>query len=59
MAEAKFHGVFPYLVSPVSASGEVLEDVLARLCHDLITAGVQANSPISTGRNGGASSKSS
>lgn len=50
MAEAKFHGVFPYLVSPVSASGEVLEDVLARLCHDLITAGVHGLTPLgSTG----------
>jgi 4-hydroxy-tetrahydrodipicolinate synthase len=50
MAEAKFHGVFPYLVSPVSASGEVLEDVLARLCHDLITAGVHGLAPLgSTG----------
>jgi dihydrodipicolinate synthase/N-acetylneuraminate lyase len=50
MAEAKFHGVFPYLVSPVSASGEVLEVVLARLCHDLITAGVHGLTPLgSTG----------
>ena len=50
MAEAKFHGVFPYLVSPVSASGEVLEDVLARLCHDLIAAGVHGLTPLgSTG----------
>ena len=50
MAEAKFYGVFPYLVSPVSASGEVLEDVLARLCHDLIAAGVHGLTPLgSTG----------
>jgi 4-hydroxy-tetrahydrodipicolinate synthase len=50
MTGAKFHGVFPYLVSPVSASGEVLEDVLARLCHDLITAGVHGLTPLgSTG----------
>jgi len=34
----------------VSASGEVLEDVLARLCHDLITAGVHGLTPLgSTG----------
>ncbi len=36
MAEATFHGVFPYLVSPLSDSGEVKADVLARLCDDLI-----------------------
>jgi 4-hydroxy-tetrahydrodipicolinate synthase len=35
-----FHGVFPYLVSPVDASGEIKADVLARLCEDLIQAGV-------------------
>jgi 4-hydroxy-tetrahydrodipicolinate synthase len=35
-----FHGVFPYLVSPVDESGEVREAVLARLCGDLIEAGV-------------------
>ena len=35
-----FHGVFPYLVSPVDAHGRVLTDVLARLCDDLIDAGV-------------------
>ena len=27
-----FHGVFPYLVSPVDASGRVLTDVLGRAC---------------------------
>ncbi len=37
---AHFHGVFPYLVSPITASGEVDADVLARLCEDLIQAGV-------------------
>ncbi|HEY2245866.1 MAG TPA: dihydrodipicolinate synthase family protein [Bradyrhizobium sp.] len=35
-----FHGVFPYLVSPIDAAGHVREDVLARLCDDLITSGV-------------------
>ncbi len=50
MAEADFHGVFPYLVSPVAPSGEILEEVLRRLCDDLIAAGVQGLTPLgSTG----------
>lgn len=50
MAEAEFHGVFPYLVSPVGPSGEILEEVLSRLCDDLIAAGVQGLTPLgSTG----------
>ena len=50
MAEAAFHGVFPYLVSPIEASGEVASDVLARLCEDLIAAGVHGLTPLgSTG----------
>ena len=50
MTTAKFHGVFPYLVSPVSASGEILGEVLERLCDDLITAGVHGLTPLgSTG----------
>ncbi len=50
MTAASFHGVFPYLVSPVSPSGEVIEDVLARLCGDLIAAGVHGLTPLgSTG----------
>ncbi|HMF27445.1 MAG TPA: dihydrodipicolinate synthase family protein, partial [Candidatus Cybelea sp.] len=45
-----FHGVFPYLVSPIDASGRVLTDVLARLCCDLIDAGVHGLTPLgSTG----------
>jgi 4-hydroxy-tetrahydrodipicolinate synthase len=28
---ADFHGVFPYLVSPVDASGQIRDRVLARL----------------------------
>ena len=40
MTDTHFHGVFPYLVSPISASGEVDAAVLARLCEDLIQAGV-------------------
>ena len=45
-----FHGVFPYLVSPIDASGRIREDVLARLCEDLIAAGVHGLTPLgSTG----------
>ncbi len=45
-----FCGVFPYLVSPVDASGKVKADVLARLCDDLIKAGVHGLTPLgSTG----------
>jgi 4-hydroxy-tetrahydrodipicolinate synthase len=45
-----FHGVFPYLVSPIDAQGRVLTDVLARLCADLIEAGVHGLTPLgSTG----------
>jgi 4-hydroxy-tetrahydrodipicolinate synthase len=35
-----FHGVFPYLVSPLDASGHIRGDVLGRLCDDLINCGV-------------------
>lgn len=46
----RFHGVFPYLVSPVRPDGEVDDDVLARLCDDLIAAGVHGLTPLgSTG----------
>src|SRR5450756_314265 len=38
MSESRFHGVFPYVVSPVRESGEVNAEVLARLCDDLIKA---------------------
>ena len=45
-----FHGVFPYLVSPVDAAGRVLTDVLGRLASDLIDAGVHGLTPLgSTG----------
>jgi 4-hydroxy-tetrahydrodipicolinate synthase len=47
---ADFHGVFPYLVSPVDASGDVRTEVLGRLCDDLIKAGVHGLTPLgSTG----------
>jgi 4-hydroxy-tetrahydrodipicolinate synthase len=45
-----FHGVFPYLVSPIDAAGNIREDVLARLCDDLIKSGVHGLTPLgSTG----------
>lgn len=50
MAHSDFHGVFPYLVSPVDADGRVLDGVLAQLCDDLISAGVHGLTPLgSTG----------
>jgi dihydrodipicolinate synthase/N-acetylneuraminate lyase len=50
MTEAPFHGVFPYLVSPIDATGNVKAQVLARLCDDLIRAGVHGLTPLgSTG----------
>ena len=45
-----FHGVFPYLVSPVDADGTVRTGVLGKLCDDLIGAGVHGLTPLgSTG----------
>jgi dihydrodipicolinate synthase/N-acetylneuraminate lyase len=50
MNNTSFHGVFPYLVSPVYETGEVNAEVLARLCDDLIGAGVHGLTPLgSTG----------
>ncbi|MFC1887060.1 dihydrodipicolinate synthase family protein [Thermodesulfobacteriota bacterium] len=50
MSESTFHGVFPYLVSPIDGSGKVKKDVLTRLCDDLIRAGVHGLTPLgSTG----------
>jgi len=47
---ADFHGVFPYLVSPIDASGQIRTAVLGRLCDDLIKAGVHGLTPLgSTG----------
>src|ERR1700676_3152560 len=47
---ADFHGVFPYLVSPVEASGQIRTEVLGRLCDDLIKSGVHGLTPLgSTG----------
>jgi dihydrodipicolinate synthase/N-acetylneuraminate lyase len=45
-----FHGVFPYLISPVDASGQIRSEVLGRLCDDLIKSGVHGLTPLgSTG----------
>jgi 4-hydroxy-tetrahydrodipicolinate synthase len=45
-----FQGVFPYLVSPIDPSGQIQTNVLARLCDDLIKAGVHGLTPLgSTG----------
>jgi 4-hydroxy-tetrahydrodipicolinate synthase len=45
-----FHGVYPYLVSPIDKSGRILADVLGELCTDLIKAGVHGLTPLgSTG----------
>jgi len=45
-----FHGVFPYLVSPVDGDGKIRERVLGRLCDDLIKSGVHGLTPLgSTG----------
>jgi 4-hydroxy-tetrahydrodipicolinate synthase len=45
-----FHGVFPYLVSPLDAAGRVKSDVLGRLIEDLVKAGVHGLTPLgSTG----------
>jgi 4-hydroxy-tetrahydrodipicolinate synthase len=45
-----FHGVFPYLVTPVDPDGAIRTGVLAKLCDDLITSGVHGLTPLgSTG----------
>jgi 4-hydroxy-tetrahydrodipicolinate synthase len=45
-----FHGVFPYLVSPIDADGQIRNQVLGRLCDDLIASGVHGLTPLgSTG----------
>ncbi len=50
MKDAPFHGVFPYLVSPIDEGGRVKDEVLGRLCEDLIGAGVHGLTPLgSTG----------
>lgn len=45
-----FHGVYPYLVTPVGRDGRVKSDVLGRLVGDLIGKGVHGVTPLgSTG----------
>src|SRR5437588_1371835 len=47
---SNFQGVFPYLVSPVTADGNIRAAVLGRLCEDLIASGVHGLTPLgSTG----------
>ncbi len=47
---SSFHGVFPYLVSPVDKAGRIKSEVLGRLVDDLIGAGVHGLTPLgSTG----------
>jgi 4-hydroxy-tetrahydrodipicolinate synthase len=47
---ADFHGVFPYLVSPLDVGGGIHVDVLGQLCDDLISSGVHGLTPLgSTG----------
>ena len=48
-----FHGVFPYLVSPIDAAGHIREEVLARLCDDLITSGVHGLTEATSKAGGG------
>jgi 4-hydroxy-tetrahydrodipicolinate synthase len=49
-SSSDFHGVFPYLVSPVAPDGSVIEDELRRLVDHLIDAGVHGLTPLgSTG----------
>ncbi len=50
MSSCPFHGVFPYLVSPIAPDGTVLEAELRRLVDHLIAAGVHGLTPLgSTG----------
>jgi len=47
---SNFHGVLPYLVSPIDERGRILTDVLGKLASDLIKAGVHGLTPLgSTG----------
>jgi len=50
MTSGGFHGVFPYLVSPVAPDGRVIEGELRRLVDHLVAAGVHGLTPLgSTG----------
>lgn len=46
----RFHGVFPYLVSPLHSDESINTEVLGRLCDHLVDAGVHGLAPLgSTG----------
>ena len=48
--KSSFAGVFPYVVTPLDTAGQIEAEVLARLCDDLIKAGVHGLTPLgSTG----------
>jgi 4-hydroxy-tetrahydrodipicolinate synthase len=50
VAGQEFHGVFPYLVSPIDDGGRVMAEVLARLVDHVVDAGVHGLAPLgSTG----------
>lgn len=50
MTHDAFKGVFPYLVSPIGADGNVMENVLRRLIEHVIKGGVHGVTPLgSTG----------
>jgi 4-hydroxy-tetrahydrodipicolinate synthase len=50
VSHGEYHGVFPYLVSPVDDAGRVKREVLTRLVDHLIEAGVHGLTPLgSTG----------
>jgi 4-hydroxy-tetrahydrodipicolinate synthase len=47
---ARFHGIIPYLVTPLDAEGRIEAGVMTALCDDLIAAGVHGLTPLgSTG----------
>jgi len=45
VSHGDYHGVFPYLVSPVDDAGRVKREVLTRLVDHLIEAGVHGLTP--------------
>ena len=50
MGNSEFHGIFPYLVTPLDEKGRLKEQVLADLVDHLIRKGVHGLTPLgSTG----------
>ncbi len=50
MSGVSFHGVFPYLVSPVDSEGNIAAEVLRRLVDHLVRTGIHGLTPLgSTG----------